>query len=224
MGLTRGFLRGRVKLTPRVGEWYVIGQEKAMQETYRIILEAEESFARAVALGVVVKKPLTPWHFIIPGMFIFDFLRRNSETKRYGELFLFPRKLALDGTLDILTGEDRKQVLSRVEEDIRQWLISLKHYSERLLRGHMEQINLLIDHYSKLFQAEGNSYPELVRNACKTQDQFMSYLQRLVAAEQEVDGAVAEIRGGTPEIWQRLRAEQAQVEEMRKKEIERIFS
>ena len=86
------------------------------------------------------------------------------------------------------------------------------------------QIHLLIDHYIKLFQAEGNSYPELVRNAYKTQDQFMGYLQRLVAAEQEVDGAVAEIHGGTPEIWQRLRAEQVQVEEMRKKEIERIYS
>jgi hypothetical protein len=194
-----------------------------MQDTYRIILEAEESFARTVALGVVMKKPLTAWHFIIPGMFIFDFLRRNSETTRYGELFLFPRKTALHGTLNVLKGDDRKQVLSGVEEDMRQWLISLKLYSERLLRGHMEQIHLLMDHYIKLFQVEGNSYPELVRNAYKTQDQFMGYLQRLVAAEQEVDAAVAEIDGGTPEIWGRLRAEQIQVEALRKKEVQRIF-
>jgi len=194
-----------------------------MQDTYQIILKAEESFARTVALGVVVKKPLTAWHFIIPGMFIFDFLRRNSETRRYSELFLFPRKSALHGTLDVLKGDDRKQVFSRVEEDIRQWLMSLKLYSERLLRGHMEQITLLIDHYIKLFQAEGNSYPKLVRNVYKTQDQFMGYLQRLVAAEQEVDEAVAEIHGGTPEIWERLRAEQVQVEALRKKEVQHIF-
>jgi hypothetical protein len=88
----------------------------------------------------------------------------------------------------------------------------------------VEQINLLIDHYIKLFQVEGNSYQELVRNAYETQDQFMGYLQRLVAAEQEVDEAVAEIHGGTPEIWQRLRTEQVQLEEMRRKEIERIYS
>ena len=194
-----------------------------MQNSYRIILETEESFARTVALGVVVKKPLTAWHFIIPGMFIFDFLRRNSETRRYSELFLFPRRSALHGTFDVLKGDDRKQVLSRVEEDIRQWLISLKLYSERLLRGHMEQIHLLTDHYTKLFQAEGNTYPELVRNAYKTQDQFVGHLQRLVAAEQEVDAAVAEIHGKTPEIWERLRAEQVQVEALRKKEAEHIF-
>ena len=194
-----------------------------MQDTYQIILQAEESFARTVALGVVVKKPLTTWHFIIPGMFIFDFLRRNSETKRYGELFLFPRKSALHGTFEVLKGDDRKQVVSRVEEDIRQWLISLKLYSERLLHGHMEQINLLIDHYITLFQAEGNSYHELVRNAYKTQDQFVGYLQRLAAAEQEVDAAVAEIHGKTPEIWERLRAEQVQVEALRKKDVQHIF-
>ena len=200
-----------------------MGQEKAMQDTYRIILEAEESFARTVALGVVVKKPLTAWHFIIPGMFIFDFLRRNSETRKYGELFLFPRKSALHGALDVLEGDDRKQVLSLVGEDIRQWLMSLKLYSERLLCGHMEQICLLMEHYIKLFQVEGKCYPELVRNAYKTHDQFMGYLQRLATAEQEVDGAVTEIHGGTPEISERLRAEQVQVEALRKKEVERIF-
>jgi type II secretory pathway predicted ATPase ExeA len=88
----------------------------------------------------------------------------------------------------------------------------------------MEQINLLMDHYIRLLQAEGDHYPKIVRNAYKTRDSFMGYLQRLAAAEQEVNGAVAEIRGGTPEIWQRLRAEQFQVEEMRRKEIERIYS
>jgi hypothetical protein len=189
-----------------------------------MILEAEETFARRVALGVVVKKPLTAWHFIIPGMFIFDYLRRNSETQRYGELFLFPRKSALLGTLDVLEGEDRKQVLSRVEEKMRQWLMSLKLYSERLLRGHMEQINLLIDHYITLFHAQGDDYPTLVQNAYKTRTSFVDYVQRLAAAEQEVDGAIAEIHGGTPEIGQRLRTEQVQLEEMRRKEIERIYS
>jgi len=87
----------------------------------------------------------------------------------------------------------------------------------------MEQMQIQNDHYIKLFQAEGNSYPELVRNAYETQDQFMGYLQRLATAEQEVDGAVAEIHGGTPEISERLRAEQVQVEALRKKEVERIF-
>ena len=111
-----------------------------------------------------------------------------------------------------------------MEEKIGQWLRLLKLFSERLLRGHMEQINLLMDHYVRLFQAEGRTYPELVRNAYKTRESFMDYFRRLATTEQEVDAAIGEIHRGTPEIWQRLRAEQAQVEELRIKEIERIFS
>src|SRR5512135_1059846 len=90
-----------------------------------LILDGEESFARAVALGVVVKRPLSPWHFILPGMFLFDFLRRSSETRRYSDLFLFPRKLALNGTLNILSGEDREDILSRIEDKMKLWLASL---------------------------------------------------------------------------------------------------
>ena len=194
-----------------------------MEKKHKVILEAEESFARAVALGVHVKRPLSAWHFILPGMFIFDFLRRSSETRRYSVLFLFPRKLALDGALDIIKGEDRKKIVSQIEDGMKQWLSSLNLYSEKLLRRHMEEIYLLIDHYSKLLHAEGNSYPALVKNAYQTRGHYEAYLHRLTAAEQEVDRAIAEIRNETKEIWERLRAEQIQVMELRTKEVNQIF-
>lgn len=79
-----------------------------MDKKHKAILDEEESFARAVALGVHVKRPLSTWHFLLPGMFIFDFLRRSIEIKRYGDLFLFPRKLALNGALEMIKGEDKK--------------------------------------------------------------------------------------------------------------------
>ncbi len=195
-----------------------------MEKKHRIILEAEESFARAVALGVHVKRPLSAWHFILPGMFIFDFLRRSSETRRYSDLFLFPRKLSLDGALDILNGEDRKKILSQIEDAMKQWLASLNLYSEKLHRKHMEEISLLIDHYSKLLHAEGNDYSGLVKYTYQARESYEAYLHRLSAAEQEVDHAIAEMRGETKEIWERLRAEALQVRELRTKEVNQIFS
>jgi hypothetical protein len=195
-----------------------------MEKKHHIILEAEESFARAVALGVHVKRPLSAWHFLLPGMFLFDFLRRSSETRRYSDLFLFPRKLALKGALDILNGEDRKEILSQIEDDIKHWLVSLNFYSERLQRKHMDIIDLLIDHYSKLLHAEGNDYPDLIRYGYQGRESYEAYLHRLSAAEQEVDHAIAEIRGETKEIMEQLRVEQVQVTELRTKEVNRIFS
>jgi hypothetical protein len=188
-----------------------------------LVLDAEESFARAVALGVIVKRPPSAWHFLLPGMFLFDFLRRSSETKRYSELFIFPRKLALNGALDLLQGEERKRVLSQIEEQIKQWLISLKIYSDRLLRAHMGEITLLVDHYIRLLRTEEGSYHGLIQQAYSTREHYERFLTELSASEREVDQAVAEFHGGSAEIWQRLQAEQVQVEELRKKEIKYIF-
>lgn len=195
-----------------------------MEKKHKVILEAEESFARAVALGVHVKKPLSAWRYILPGMFIFDFLRRSSETRRYSDLFLFPRKLALNGALDILNAEDRKKILSQIDEKMREWLSSSNLYSEILHRKHMDEIDLLVDHYAKLLHAAGNNYLTLVKNAYGTQPQYEAYLQQLSSSEQEVDRAIAEIQGETEEIWGRLRAEQVQVMELRNKEVHQIFS
>jgi len=46
---------------------------------------------------------------------------------------------------------------------------------------------------------------------------------RVTAAEREVDQALAEIQGGRAKSWDRLRAEQVQVAQLRKKEVDRIF-
>jgi len=188
-----------------------------------VILDGEESFARAVALGVIVKRPPSAWHFLLPGMFLFDFLRRSSETKRYSDLFLFPRRLALDGAFDLLNGEDRGKVSSQVQERIRRWLITLKLDSERLLRAHMGEITLLVDHYTRLLRTEGGSYHGLIQQAYSTREDYETFLTELSAAEREVDEAVAAFHGGSAAIRQRLEAEQAQVEALRKKEIKLIF-
>jgi hypothetical protein len=188
-----------------------------------LILDGEESFARAVALGVIVKRPVSAYHFLLPGMFLFDFLRRSGETKRYSELFLFPRKLALEGAFDLLNGESKKDLLSQAEESIRRWLISLKLDSERLVRAHMAEITLLVDHYVKLLQAEEETYHGLIRQAYSTPEHYEMFLTELSSAEREVDQAVAEFHGGSPAIWQRLQVEQVQVEELRKKETKLIF-
>lgn len=216
------------KLTGRDSEWYYQGDKTTMSKEHlkkhNLIVFAEENFARAVALGVMVKRPLTAWHILIPGMFIFDFLRRSSEIKRYSTLFMFPRKIALDVALDITRGEDRKNRVLRAEGEISEWLTSLKLYSGRLHQGHIDEITLLIDHYSKLLNAEGANYHALVKNAYKNKGKYQVFLNQLASVEKEVDQAIAEIRCENHEIWKRLQAEQTQVEELRKKEIDKAFS
>jgi hypothetical protein len=193
------------------------------QKNYRMVLLAEESFARGVALGMWVRNPLTAWHYLLPGMFVWDILRRRMAVQQYSSLFLFPRKLALEVALKMIVGEGREGALSMAGNKIQEWLSINKVDSPNILRGHMNQIGILLDHYCRLLQADGESYLGLIRNAYGTRRNYEGYLARLSAAEGEVDRGLAEIQGGTAESWERLRAEQAQVAQLRKKEVDRIF-
>jgi hypothetical protein len=193
------------------------------QRNYDLILSAEDSFARAVALGIWIQRPLTAWHYLLPGMFLWDIIKRRMAIQQYSALFLFPRKLALDAARQMIEGDDRNGLLSRTENKIQEWLFVQKAYSPRILSGHMEQIRILLDHYSRLLQAEGESYSRLIRNTFGTREKYEGYLTRVAAAEGEVDQGLAEIQGGTAESWDRLRAEQMQVAHLRKKEVDRIF-
>lgn len=188
-----------------------------------MILSAEESFARAVALGLWVKRPLTTWHFLLPGMFIFDSYRRSQAIKQFSATFLYPRKVALDAALETMEGEGLQKGLAEAEGHIQGWLGSLKMHSESLVRSHMRLIALLRDHYAKLLREEGKDWASLLRKAYDTREKYEAYLRRLTDAEFEVDRSVADFQGQTQEIRERLQAEQAQVGALRRREIEQIF-
>ncbi|MBU4427232.1 MAG: NF038143 family protein [Desulfobacterales bacterium] len=195
-----------------------------MESKYDKILSAEESFAREVALGVSITKPLTVWHYLIPGMFIIDFLKRGSAIKRYSHHFMFPRKLALDAAQTITQGEQKSQRLLEAEQEIKTWLNALNLYSEGLLRIQMTTVDLLVDHYERLLKAEGESYYSLIENAYTNRVNYEAFLSRLTSAENEVDQAIIETLGETENLRVRLAAEKAQVEKQRKKHIDRAFS
>lgn len=194
-----------------------------MLKKYEMILFAEEALARQVALGVIVTSPLSVWHYLIPFMFIFDFLRRGSVISRYAKLFMFPRKLATDAARDIIEGQDQKKRLSWAEEEIKVWLESLDLYSQSLQAAHMKVVTLLMDHYTKLLRTEGDTYNDLVKNLYMSKSNYQAHFSQLKALEQEVDGAIIEKLGETEKLREKLLAEEEQLERMRQKRIDEIF-
>ena len=194
-----------------------------MAEKYDLILSAEESLARQVALGVIVMQPLTVWHYLIPFMFIFDFLRRSTTMRRYTQHFMFPRKLAMDTASDILEGEDKRERLSWTEEEIKVWLETLNLYSPSLQAAQMKVVTQLMDHYTKLLQTEGDTYYDLVRNAYISQNDYQAHLSQLKTFEEEVDRAIIERLGETEKLREKLLAEAEQLERMRQKRLDEIF-
>jgi len=197
--------------------------EDVMKNKYDMILSAEESFAREVALSLIVRRPVTAWHYLIPGMFIFDHLRRNGEVRRYTEAYLSPRGIALTAARAIIEGEKQKHWLSQCEEEVRIWLESLKLYSTNLHATLMKEAHLLIDHYKSLLTAEGELYADLILNVYKNSDKYVSFLRELTRVEQEVNEALKEKLGDTETLRKRLSAERHLLEKLREKSADIIF-
>ncbi|MGD8765878.1 MAG: NF038143 family protein [Desulfobacteraceae bacterium] len=192
-------------------------------EKYNMILAAEEQFAREVTLGVIVTRPLTAWYYIIPGMFIIDFLRRGSAIRRYTKHFIYPRRLALEAARAISEKEDKSVITSHFEEDVSLWLNQLKLFSPELVQTHLKLIDVLVEHYSKLLDAEGDTHYLLIKHAYQNRENFTAFIDQLTAAEKAVDEKVIEKLGGDEKVKAKILAEQQQIEKRRQKMLDDIF-
>ena len=192
-------------------------------DRYDIITHAEEQFAREVGLGVIYLRPLSVWHYLIPGMFIIDFLRRGSIIRKYTETFMFPRKLALEGARSLSAGETRAAIDSHLEGEIKNWLTAHRLDHQDLVKAQKETVDLLMDHYLKLLQAEGESYYDLIEHAYSSRENFEVHLQQIAAAENNVDRAILAKVGDNPVVKEKLQLEAQQAENRRRKILEDIF-
>lgn len=197
--------------------------DMVMPKGYDLILSQEESFARGVALALIMRRPLSAWHYLIPFMFMLDFLARKRETEIFTKNFLFTKKLALDAAYQINKGEERQSILAKIEEEIKNWLTTQKIYSWKIHQGQITEINLLIDHYSKLLNAKGKSYDAMVKNAYQTRRAYEVFLHQLTSAEEEIDQAVLELLPEKEKAWRQMLDKQEVMEGARRKWVDRIF-
>lgn len=156
-------------------------------QNFDLILKSEELFAREVALGVVVTRPLKSWLYLIPGMFIVEFLRRQGSIRRYCDYYMYPRRLALFGAKAILEGAESAQARTHIAADMQQRSASGSAGQTNLLSHQMHIIDVLIPHYQKLLTATGTDYIQLLRSSYNDRSALKKVLKRLNALERERD-------------------------------------
>ena len=192
-------------------------------DNYNIILDAEQQFAREVTLGVIVTRPLTAWHYLIPGYFIIDFLRRGSAIRQYTRHFMFPRKLAINVAAAQLQSETDQSVTLDPDASVKSWLESLNLYSPELVQAHLALIDILSEHYLKLLTAEGDEFNILIERAYPERRHFEEFIETVTTAENEVDRQVMDLLGGNPKVQEKMVAEQQQIAKRRQKILDEVF-
>ena len=192
-------------------------------DKYNLIMDAEQQFAREVTLGVIVTRPLTAWHYLIPGFFIIDFLRRGSAIRQYTQHFMFPRKLAINVAAAEQQGQTGQSVSMDSIDSVKSWLESLNLYSPELVQAHLVLIDILSAHYLKLLTAEGDTFNLLIERAYQARGHFEEFIETITAAENEVDRQVMDLLGGNPKVQEKMVAEQQQIAKRRQKILDEVF-
>lgn len=181
--------------------------------------------ARAIALKAIRPKSLSVWEVMIPVIFIMGYMRAKADREVFCQNMLFTKKMALEAAFDIIRRESPKaQALMKIEHKTKDLLSSVPDgiYSEGIRQEQLREIELLVDHYLKLFQVDGSDYSALVRGAFPQREDYLNFQQTLSSLEKQVSRAAAQTLGAQADAAMLSRIESA-TDELRSAEIQKIF-
>ena len=196
-----------------------------LKRKYDTIVSHETAFARSVALATIKPKPFSVWEVTIPIIFIFSYMKSKETREVFVQNVMFTKKMAIQAAFDILKkGQARESVMERIRSKTREMIASVPGgiYSAEIRREQLKEIDLLIDHYSRLLNSQGNDYDSLVLNAYQAPDRLADFFERLQEAEDSVGRAAHSTLGGSADT-PTLERMKAAMKKSRLKETEKIF-
>lgn len=158
-------------------------------KNYRLILKRENRRAESIATSVLGIRPISVWEVLIPVLFIFGFMQTRQRRDLFAQNLMFTKRTALRGARDMrLKNLPRSKVLATFDARAEEILKNDEGgvYSLNIQRLQRREIELLLDHYLRLLEAQGNSYNELIRSAYEHAAQYQQFIESLMAAESEV--------------------------------------
>jgi hypothetical protein len=192
---------------------------------HKIISERERSMAQGVAVSLIRPKPLTVWEIMIPVIFILNYVKLKHSREIFVQNQMFTKKMALDAALDMLKKDASKErVMEQIRAKTEELVSSVPGgiYSDDIRRQQLIEIDLLIDHYSRLLNAVGQDYAALVTHVYQTADSYASFLEALGTAEKDVISAARRTLGSQTDMAAADKIESI-TENMRVAEVNKIF-
>lgn len=193
---------------------------------HRSILSSEEAWAKSVTFSVIKPRQISVWEFLIPIIFIMNWMKDTQRRDMFVQNLLFTKKLALEAAFDMVKNKkSRSESIELIRERTDSILKAEEVkgiYSETIRECQIKEIELLIDHYLKLLHADGTDYDSLVLDTYGKIDDYSAFLDELNTAEQEVTRAAQETVGEKAD--KRMASEMKRASDrIRSARAERIF-
>jgi len=196
-----------------------------LKKKFDMIFAREKRLANSVALQAIQTKPFSVWEVLIPIIFVLSFMRSREQREVFAQNLMFTKKMALDAAVEMLkNGLSKEAALQRITAETQSLLSSIPAgvYSDAIRQKQLAEIELLIDHYCRLLQADGGDYAALTADAYRTRKDYAFFFERLALAEHAVAEAARETLGNRTDTQMALRIV-AGTDKYRQQEIEAIY-
>jgi hypothetical protein len=182
--------------------------------------------AQGLASSLIRPKTLTVWEIMIPVIFILNYAKLKQSREILIQNQMFTKKMALDAALDMKKKDTSKEtVMAQIQTKTKELVSSVPGgiYSDDIRRQQLKEIDLLVDHFTRLLNAAGKDYASLVTHAYQTAADYSSFLEALKSAENEVMGAARRTLGDQTDMETAAKIESITAS-MRTAEVKKIFS
>jgi hypothetical protein len=157
---------------------------KGLERKQALILERELAFANAVGAAVFEKPKVSFWMLMVPLLFL-HFIYRMQKFKngrmRFDQEFMITRRKAMDLAVEALeTGV--KPNIDRIAGE--------SGLTDALEKPYASWLKALVEYYTDLLAATGDSFESLVRSAYRNRTNYLLALNRLNAVEKEFYAAL----------------------------------
>jgi len=167
------------------------------------------------------------WRILLLPSFLVQYIYYKKNFIHTRKNLLFTKRMAFDAARQINGGESHAAQMRLIEIRTKKLLDKERkgYYTEKLRHKQLNEIELLIEHYLYLLNSKGKNYAELLRATYPSKQKYLSFLNRLQKAEQEViRAAITSMKRGTKQERLRWfdRVENA-TREARMEEMKEIF-
>lgn len=190
-----------------------------LEEKKNQLLEDEEAMALLLARKVIDKPEPPIWMILVPIFFIFHASKIKQYSrglKDFANHYMLSKRRALDAAFEAQQKHQSPELDQLVER-----LDSIPAKAKPLYRA---WISILVEHYSALLSADGNSHHDRIRSHYLDRVNYSRFLERLNRAEYAYNIALLPgIEGDKSDLLYVLDRMKKGQKDLRQQEIEAIF-
>jgi len=191
---------------------------KGLERKKEFVLQRERMFANAIGAAVFEKPKVSFWMVLVPLLFLY-FIYRMQKYKtgrmNFDREFMTTRRKAVDLAVEALTAE----VKPNIDQIVRQ-----SGLTDDLERPYACWLKTLVDYYTDLLAANGDSFESLVRSAYRNRTNFLLALHRLNTVEKDFYAALKPRMAATEGALAIFATIEDQSRRLRRELVESIFA